>query len=200
MKILFLTNNSNSEPVYSFLKDQKDLFVTKYEQKLTKEVVVEFNPDFIISYGYRFIIKNDIIVLFRNRIINLHISLLPWNKGADPNLWSFLEDTPKGVTIHYIDEGIDTGDIILQKEVYLTENSHTLVSSYDILHKTIQDLFINNWDYIKINNIRPHKQESKGSTHYLKELQSLRSIIAEKGWNIKIKEMKKIYENLKNDN
>ena len=51
--------------------------------------------------------------------INLHISLLPWNRGSDPNLWSFLDDTPKGVSIHHIDAGVDTGDVIAQREVPL---------------------------------------------------------------------------------
>ena len=60
-------------------------------------------------------------------------------------MWSFLEDTPKGVTIHYIDEGIDTGDIIVQKEVFIDEDKETLKSSYEILNKEIQALFKENW-------------------------------------------------------
>ncbi|MCL0081308.1 hypothetical protein M1N64_03665 [Peptococcaceae bacterium] len=47
---------------------------------------------------------------FQGRAINLHISFLPWNRGADPNFWSFIENAPVGVSIHYLDEGIDTGD------------------------------------------------------------------------------------------
>ena len=65
----------------------------------------------------------------------MHISLLPWNRGYHPNIWSFLEDTPKGVTIHYINEGIDTGDIIVQKEIVIDEDKETLKSSYEILHE-----------------------------------------------------------------
>ena len=71
--------------------------------KITIDIAEQY--DFIISFGYRHIIKEDIIDKFINKIINLHISYLPYNKGADPNLWSYLENTPKGVTIHYIDKG-----------------------------------------------------------------------------------------------
>lgn len=46
--------------------------------------------------------------------MNLHISYLPWNKGADPNFWSCIDGTPAGVTLHHIDAGVDTGDIIAQ--------------------------------------------------------------------------------------
>ncbi len=45
--------------------------------------------DFIVIYGYRNIIKKPIIDQLKGRIVNLHISLLPWNRGADPNIWSF---------------------------------------------------------------------------------------------------------------
>ena len=54
------------------------------------------------------------------RAINLHISYLPWNRGADPNLWSAV-GMPKGVTIHYINDGFDTGDILFQKAILFVE-------------------------------------------------------------------------------
>ena len=38
----------------------------------------------------------------------MHISYLPFNRGAHPNYWSFKDNSPKGVTIHFIDNGIDT--------------------------------------------------------------------------------------------
>ena len=82
--------------------------VTRTEEPLESGMKCLEHVDFIISYGYRHILKKDLIEMFPRKIANLHISLLPWNRGADPNLWSFLEDTPKGVTIHYIDCSVDT--------------------------------------------------------------------------------------------
>ena len=112
------------------------------------------NYDFIISFSYRHIIKKDIIDKFINKIINLHISLLPYNRGADPNLWSYLENTPKGVTIHYIDGGLDTGDIIVQKEVQDNVETDTLKTSYDRLINEIVMLFNDNIeDIMFIGNI-----------------------------------------------
>ena len=60
-------------------------------------------------------VLNNIII----PIVNLHISYLPWNRGAHPNFWSFFDATPTGVSIHLIDKGIDTGPIIVQKKVKL---------------------------------------------------------------------------------
>ena len=115
-------------------------------------VLLEKNHiNFIVSFGCRHIIKKSVLEYLPDRVINLHISYLPWNRGADPNLWSFLEDTPKGVSIHYIDEGIDTGDIIIQKRVSLDEDSETLATSYNKLEMSIIDLFKEIWPNIIAN-------------------------------------------------
>ena len=108
MKILYLGYKDCK--LYEFLK--KNSFLTQTENKITVNDVKDV--DHVISFGYKHIIKENIINACKNKIINLHISYLPYNKGANPNFWSFLDNTPKGVTIHYIDKGIDTGDILLQ--------------------------------------------------------------------------------------
>lgn len=118
------------------------------------------NYDFLISFGYRHIIKKDIINKFINRIINLHISLLPYNRGADPNFWSYIEQTPKGVTIHYIDEGLDTGDIIVQKEVQDNIETDTLKTSYDRLINEIITLFNDNIEDILKGNVQSIPQSN----------------------------------------
>ena len=48
--------------------------------------------------------------------INLHLSYLPFNRGKNPNVWSIIESTPCGATIHKIDEKIDTGKIYVRKK------------------------------------------------------------------------------------
>lgn len=70
------------------------------------------------------------------------LNLVPF--GSDPNFWSFIEKIPKGVTIHYLDAGVDTGNIIVQERVQFNENQEMLASSYQKLHITIQQLFKRN--------------------------------------------------------
>ena len=53
------------------------------------------------------IISNKLINLPRKGFINLHNSFLPFNRGKHPYFWAFYEDSPYGVTIHKVDEGID---------------------------------------------------------------------------------------------
>lgn len=122
------------------------------------------NFDFIVSYGYRHNLKQDVLDVFPDRAVNLHISYLPWNRGADPNFWSFVDNTPKGVTIHFMDKGIDTGDIIAQREVPMYDDD-TLATSYARLQMTIQDLFVEVWPFILNGSCRRMKQPEGGSYH-----------------------------------
>lgn len=130
----------------------------------------------------------------KGKIINLHISLLPWNKGSYPNLWSIIENTPKGVTIHYVSEGIDEGDILLQKEVDLDEDRETLSSSYDKLHTEIQKLFMDNWLELKSGAICAIKQKEEGSKHNSADTTKYLNLIDD--WSMPISYFKKLLNNL----
>lgn len=199
MKILFLSNNEISTTLIDWLKKQNE-DVTVHSDRLSFDLVKKLMPDIIISYNYRFIIKDDIIDLLKNKIINLHISLLPWNRSAHPNLWSILENTPKGVTIHLIDVGLDTGDILLQKEVFIDETQETLRSSYNILHMEIQSIFMSNWDEMKNFRIEPVSQKGEGSIHYVKDFNKIQFLLGDEGWDIPILKMKRLYNEWRNTN
>lgn len=167
-KVLLLTNNNNVLRLADWLVEQGEN-VTVYSEKLTKQFVLELNPSITISYNYIHIISKDIIESLHNNVLNLHISLLPWNRGAEPNFWSFMEDTPKGVTIHKIDEGLDTGNILYQKELNFDEKKETFASSYEKLQDEIFELFISNWQNIKEGKYDEALQRGGGSYHSEKE-------------------------------
>ncbi|MDY6103843.1 MAG: formyltransferase family protein [Acetatifactor sp.] len=137
-------------------------------------MIRELEPAFIISYNYRHIIKEDVIEAMKGRIINLHTSYLPYNRGASPNVFSFLENTRKGVTIHVLDKGLDTGDILCQKELFFDESKETFASSYERLLEEMNQLFRENWKAIRAGKIVPRRQEGEGSYHTMKDLQAIR--------------------------
>lgn len=173
--------------IYSFLlKDKNKVTIT--DEKIFKKIIINEEYDFLISYGYRFLINSQIINFFNGNAINLHISYLPWNKGADPNLWSFLENTPKGVTIHQLNDELDTGDIICQKKISFN-NNHTLESSYESLQNEMVKLFMNNWEGIKSNKIIAKKQVGRGSFHKLIDKNIFQNFLSD-GWKTKIKNIK----------
>lgn len=145
--------------------------------------------DFIVSYGFRHIIRKPILEHLVDRAINLHIAYLPWNRGADPNLWSFLESTPKGVTIHYIDEGIDTGDIIAQRLVDCDGEEETLATSYAKLNCAIIDLFSEVWPSIAYGNNLRKIQIGDSSTHRVREKERFMHLLT-KGWDTPVNALK----------
>lgn len=192
MKILFLTNNPITIPLSDWLNEREAVFIL--HGKLTAYTINNIKPDFVVSYNYKHIIGEEVIGLMPDKIINLHTSYLPFNRGFDPNLWSIIEDSPKGVTIHRIDKGIDTGDILFQRKVDIDDNE-TLISSYYILHKEIQQMFRNAWEEIKEGKVFPLKHsKSAGSFHLKKELAEMKKTL---DWNITMKQFKIAYENRK---
>jgi folate-dependent phosphoribosylglycinamide formyltransferase PurN len=76
------------------------------------------SPDIIVVSTFHYILKREVIDLPTIATLNVHCSLLPKYRGPDP-INAALQDgvNETGVTIHWVDEGIDTGDIVLQREV-----------------------------------------------------------------------------------
>ena len=146
-----------------------------------KKIYWEKDFDLIICFGYRHIIDKNQIYKSSAPIINLHISYLPWNKGAHPNFWSHYEGTPSGVTIHEIDPGIDTGNIIYQKYVNFKETEDTFALTYKRLLIEIEDLFNKNIDSILSKKWDSKPQRGVGTTHKGEDLPS-----SFKGWDSNI--------------
>ena len=171
--ILFATNNDNTDELYQWLK-QREQGVYKVENKLTPEMVEQLAPSFIISFNYRHLIPEGVLRLMPGRIINLHTSFLPFNRGSAPNFFSFWDNTPKGVTIHLVDQGLDTGDILCQRQLTFDESRETFASTYDKLLAAIQELFRENWEKIKTGELAPRRQAGEGTCHRLKDLEAIR--------------------------
>ena len=161
MAVLFLGPPS---PLLAWLRDEIADIRHVEEQIDTAQLVVD-PPDIIVSYGYRHRIAREVIEAVQGRAVNLHISYLPWNRGADPNLWSIVDATPIGVTIHYVDEDYDTGDIIAQRLVGIDPRRDTLRTSYAALHSAIQDLFRTSWPVIRDGECARRPQPAGGSFH-----------------------------------
>ena len=187
--ILFATNNENTDELFRWLQEQNEK-VYKFENKLTAEIVQQLEPSFIISFNYRHIIPEEVLQLLPGRVINLHTSYLPYNRGSSPNFFSFLDDTPKGVTIHLMDKGLDTGDILCQKEMFFDEGRETFASTYDKLLAEIMQLFRENWRAIKAGEVTAVPQSGEGTYHRMKELQEIREKYPF-GWDDVIAEYKR---------
>jgi len=184
MKILLL--GPDRPAMTDFLQSLGDE-VLRWDEKLTPDAEILNGIDFVVSYGYRYILKDDLLKRFPNRVVNLHISYLPWNRGADPNLWSFLEDTPKGVTIHYIDAGIDTGRLLAQRQVAFGSDE-TLKTTYAKLALEIEQLFREVWPDIRAGRRASFPQPPGGSFHRMRDREPVEPLLA-RGWDTPVAEL-----------
>lgn len=172
MKVLLLSNNENVRTLYDWIRE-KGNEVTLYHNPITVSEIDKLMPNLVISYNYQHIVREDVINRMGDRIINMHTSFLPWNKGASPNIWSFIEDTPKGVTIHRLEKGLDTGKIIVQKQLEFDELTETLSSTYSKLNEEIIQLLIDNWDMIAAGDYILTEQNGNGSYHKTSDLKAI---------------------------
>jgi methionyl-tRNA formyltransferase len=187
MSVLFL--GPDCKPITDFLRELGHKVIL-CEEPIDVNFLDAAKPDFGVSYKYRHIVKKPVIDWFSGRLINLHISYLPWNRGADPNLWSFLTKTPSGVTIHVMDGGLDTGPILAQREVVHDLEKDTLESSYSRLSLAMENLFMEYFGAIIKGQILPRPQsKQKGSFHMLADKTQFEPFWAQKGWQTPLKEI-----------
>lgn len=192
MNILFLYGNNKALRLAAWLEQQGNN-VYRVSKDIDPEIIKQKSIELIVSFTYRHYISNKIVNMVNENAVNLHISYLPWNKGADPNIWSWIDDTPKGVSIHYVSHDVDGGDLIAQKRVNILEHIDTLESSYNLLMDEVINLFQE--IYPRYNDWRNMKktQEYVGSKHYYSELVDIRENI---DYGISIHDFIKAYRNI----
>lgn len=108
------------------------------------EIISEINPDIIITCAYGQIVSQDILDIPKYGCINVHASLLPKYRGAAPIQWALLNgDEKTGVTLMYMDKGMDTGDMI-DKIEYFIEDTDNVGLLHDKLSYLGVELLENN--------------------------------------------------------
>ena len=164
-KILFLGFDQSQTRLIDLLIE-KNCKIDHTNNLINKKV----RYDLIICFGYRHIISKDVIESVNCSILNLHIGYLPYNRGAHPNFWSFYDKTPSGVTIHLVNEGVDTGPIIYQRQITFNDNEKTFKDTYIRLIKELENLFEKNISKILDGKWTFKAQFSQGTFHFSNDL------------------------------
>lgn len=123
------------------------------------------NPDLIVVVAYGKILPESILNFPKYGCINVHGSLLPRWRGAAPIHWSIIEgDKKTGVTIMYMDKGLDTGDMILKKEILINDKM-TTSELHDIMMKVGAEALVEALFNINNGKIIREKQDDKLATY-----------------------------------
>lgn len=146
---------SKDIPVYQPLKVRNNEEVIK--------TLKELNPDFIVVVAYGKILPKEVLEIPRLGCINVHGSLLPNLRGAAPIQWSIINgDSVTGVTTMYMDEGMDTGDMLLKAEIDITDEDN-LETVYNKLKVVGGELLVKTLNGIVNNSITRVKQEGEAT-------------------------------------
>jgi methionyl-tRNA formyltransferase len=181
--IVCLVLDSNDRKGYSELirKAFADRYPVFYSDQLSQTETLDrlhdFDLDLIILAWWPYLIKNPLISIPRLGCLNFHPSYLPYCRGKDPNFWAIVEGAPFGVTLHFIDLGIDTGDIAFQSLIPVMQED-TGQTLYEKALKAIVELFKANYPYIRMGDIpRIAQDPTQGNFHRRKELTKASEII-----------------------
>lgn len=136
--------------------------------------------DFGLLAWWPKLIPKTLIECAKYGFINTHPSFLPFNKGKNYNFWALVEQNPFGVSLHQVDEGIDTGPILAQREIYYdwTDTGETL---FNKAQSKIIELFTETYPKIRSGKVVFKKQnESEGSFHFASEMDAVSKIDLDK--------------------
>ena len=125
--------------------------------------IEQFNCDLFISMSFNQIFRQKIRTLPRVGVINCHAGKLPFYRGRNILNWALINDEKEfGITVHFVDDGIDTGDIIRQRvfpiideDNYQTLLNRSYIGCSEILYEAVQEIQSGNFETIKQNSIDP---------------------------------------------
>lgn len=116
----FLFRDPSRLQGYCLQKRIPYFLMTKKNQSDSEKFIRNLKPDVVVVFSMSQLLSRDIFEIPRHGTINVHPSFLPKYRGPNPNFWQYyFFEKEVGVTIHYVDEGEDTGDIITQGNVLL---------------------------------------------------------------------------------
>ena len=130
----------------------------KINSKEFIEKIKKYNCDLFVSMSFNQIFRKEIINIPPLKTINCHAGKLPFYRGRNILNWALINDEKEfGITVHYIDEGIDTGDIILQKLYPITDNDNysTLL---EIAYKECATVLHESIKMIQLGHVKRIKQ------------------------------------------
>lgn len=126
-----------------------------------------------VLLGYK--LDRALIEGFSGGCFNLHPALLPFNRGADPNVWAIVDGTPAGVTLHWMDEEIDTGAIVAQQQIAVEP-----IDTGERLYRRLEDaslaLLAAAWPQVKSGRAPRTPQPAGGTSHRRRDLAAIERV------------------------
>jgi len=135
----------------------------------------DLNPDYILSVHFPYIVPEEVLAVPSVGTLNLHPAYLPYNRGWHTPSWAILEGTDYGATLHWMDAGIDTGDLAMQKRIGVRPDDtadrlyrRVLDAEYELMKEAIP--------LMRRNALPNTPQMSSGTSHVKTDLKAVQHL------------------------
>lgn len=155
-------------PVKQFALDngiEKIYQPEKIKDEEVIKILKNLDADLFVVVAYGQLLSEQVLNIPKYGCINVHGSLLPKYRGAAPIQWSIINGEEKtGVTIQYMEKGMDSGDMILKEEIII-EKTETYKTLYDKMSIVGAEALIKAIELIETGNVNAEKQNHDEATY-----------------------------------
>ncbi len=152
-------------PVKKWAVEHNIPVLTPDSLKKEYQSILDYKPDLIVTCAYGKILPKEILEYPKYKCVNIHASILPKYRGSAPIQWAILNgEKETGITLMYMDEGMDTGDIIDVVKCSIDDNDN-VGTLHDKLSNLGRDILIKNLQDIVTNNTKPIKQDNDKASY-----------------------------------
>ena len=155
----------------SGLGSERVLVGRAFEETPGLALLEQADLDYIVGVHFPYIVSSEVLAIPKIGVLNLHPGYLPYNRGWHTPSWALLDDTPIGSTLHFMDDGLDTGDVIAQEEIAIRPDD-TADALYQRLLVSELELFEKGWPLIDTLSPPRKPQEGDGTSHKRSDLAS----------------------------
>lgn len=170
MRICLFGQGPLCEAVSAALRAQGHDLLGPYASPQSMTSLRATQADVGLAVGYRPKVTADERACFKDGVLNCHFSLLPWCAGVGGNYWPILDECPAGVTLHWMDDGFDTGVTVADKEIPVDpwDTAGTLLHKQNAEALTLITRY-----FAGYTNVVPSHRRLVLSRHYRKEFAAL---------------------------
>lgn len=130
----------------------------------------ELELDLVVGIHFPYLVPEEVLGAPRVGVLNLHPAYLPFNRGWHTPSWAILEGTPVGATLHFMDAGVDSGDVVHQRELAVSP-ADTANSLYARLKRLELEVFREAWPALAAGTYtRTPQDPAAGTAHKRSEL------------------------------
>lgn len=152
------------EALCSFLPPERVLRGGVFREPAGVEALRALELDLLVCIHFPYLVPAEVLEVPKVGVLNLHPAFLPYNRGWHTPSWALLEGTPVGATLHFMDAGLDTGDVVHQERLHPSP-ADTANTLYAKLKRLELQVFEAAWPGLAAGSFPRVAQPAEGTAH-----------------------------------